>query len=691
MNAPSFFIQRPVMAIVLNAMLMVIGFLCLTTISLREYPEIKLPSFSVYTHYPNASAELVESTVTNILEDQLAGVEGLETITSQSRQGSSNINLTFIEGTSLERALIAIRDAIGLARSDLPKDVLEPVVQQQSKADGPPFMAISLFSKSLSFGDLTHYANLNLKNPFRSLKGVASTEVWGQPFTMTVTLDPQKLYAFGINADDVYTVLEENNISWPVGKFQGETPTTMDLSLSSVQDFENLLIKENNGKPIFLKSIADIQLKTNAKRMSTKVNGKPGLIISISRTSDSNPLNVSKLVNQQVESLKTFLPNDMVLDVVLDQADFIRASLRNIQRSIIEAIFLVLVIVFVFLRSFRATLIPLVTIPISLVGSIILLKIFGFSINTITLLAMVLAIGLVVDDAIVAMTLTLASVYAPIAFIQGAVGQLFIEFAVALAGSVFISGVVALTLSPLMCGKILRPKTNRLFPKIDHYLAMLEIFYEKALAQSLRWPKLVFTVAGGAFISMPLLFIHLPSEIAPKEDRGMIGVFLPPIPGKDVRAFEPYIQEIEAKVKDIPEAKGYLAFMGEWGANVVVSLKPHEERAISAETLVNHIRPQMEVLPSVDAYTWSWESGLPGLDDAVNGMELTLAISTIGSYRHLFDTVDALRKTLDKKKIFESVRHDLSLDTPGYSIALDSNSVSRLGLSSFQISKMIEV
>lgn len=722
MNFTSFFIKHPVVAIILNAMIVVIGFLCLETISVREYPEIKLPNFVVSANYPNASAELVESAVTNILEDKLAGVEGVETMTSQSIQGSCSIDLLFVEGTSVERALIAIRDAIGLAHSELPRDVLEPVVQPKTKSDGTPFMAISVLSPNLGFGELTHYVNLNLKNSFRSLKGVASAEVWGQPFTMTVALDPQKLYAFGINADDVFTALEKNNISWPVGKFRNEIPTTMDLSLSSIEDFENLFIKENNGKAIFLKSIADVQLKTDTKRTRTRINGKPGLVIGISRTNDSNPLDVSNLVNDHIDHLKQSLPNEMVLEVVMDQADFIRASLNNIEHSILESIFLVLVIVFLFLRNVRATLIPLITIPISLIGSIILLKMFGFSLNTITLLAMVLAIGLVVDDAIVvlenidrhlakglsplnaalegsreigfaivAMTLTLASVYAPIAFIQGSIGQLFLEFAIALAGSVIISGIVALTLSPLMCGKILTHHTTRLFPKIDDYLAQIETSYEKGLNHSLHHTKVTLGVAVGVIVSMILLFSHLPSEIAPKEDRGLLGVYLPPIPGKDIKALASYVRQVEGVVKDIPETKGYIAFMGDWGANVIVSLKPHEARRASAETLVKQLRPQMSALPSIDAHAWSWDSGLPGLDDVMNGSELTLAISTIGSYRNLFEQMENARKSVSEATIFDFVRHDLSLDTPGYSIILDPNTVFRLGLSSYQIAKTIEV
>jgi len=722
MNFTSYFIKHPVIAIILNTMMVVIGVLCLNNISVREYPEIKLPSFLVIAHYPNASAELVESAVTNILEDQLAGIEGVESISSQSKPGNCTIDLIFTEGTSVDRALIGVRDAIGLARSDLPKDMPEPVVQQKTKSNGPPFMAVSLASKSLSFGSLTHYANLNLKNAFRSLKGVASAEIWGQPYTMTVALDPQKLYAFGINADDVFTALEENNVSWPVGNFRNEVPTTLDLSLSSREDFEDLLIKENNGKPIFLKSIADIQLTTDNTKTRTRINGKPGLLIGISRTNDANPLDVSKLVHDQVTHLKEILPKGMDIEVVLDQADFIRTSLSNIQHSIIEAILLVLVIVFLFLRNVRATLIPLITIPISLVGAIMLLKMFGYSINTMTLLAMVLAIGLVVDDAIVileniarhlekglsplqaaiqgsreigfaivAMTLTLASVYAPIAFIQGAIGQLLIEFAIALAGSVVISGIVALTLSPLMCSRILTHEEKRILPKIDDYLAKLESCYVKVLTQSLSHPKIILVCTTGMLFIVAFLFSHLPSEIVPKEDRNLMGVYLPRIPGKDINALEPFAVQVEEQLKNMPELKGYLTFMGDWGASICVSLKNQEDRKLSAASLADRIRPQMQSLPSVEAYPWSWDSGLPGLDDALSGSELTLSISTIGSYRDLFDQVEKARKTIEDAKVFESVRQNLSLDTPGYSIILDHNAVSSLGLSSFQISKMIEV
>jgi multidrug efflux pump len=412
----------------------------------------------------------------------------------------------------------------------------------------------------------------------------------------------------------------------------------------------------------------------------------------------------------------------MELKVVLDQADFIRASLNNIQHSIIEAILLVLVIIFLFLRNVRATLVPILTIPVSLIGSLLLLKICGFTLNTITLLAMVLSIGLVVDDAIVvlenierhlvkgktplqaaisgsreigfaiiAMTLTLASVYMPIAFIQGAVGKLFIEFAVTLAGSVLISGIVALTLSPLMCAKILRHEKKRLFPKIDHFIHQLEHYYQQTLEYSLQRPKLVLCVAGGTFLSLIYLFSHLPSEIAPKEDRGLIGVYLPHIPGKDIKTLSAYVKRVEDKLHDLPDATGMISFMGDWGANVLVTLQPQKYRKQSAEALVRVLKPQMDQLPSIDAHTWSWDSGLPGLDDMIASSEITMDISTSSGYRKLFEQMENVRKTIDDTQEFAYVRQDLSLDTPGYSIVLDPNAVFKLGFSTFQVAKTVEV
>lgn len=730
MTITSYFIKHPVISLILNGMIILLGYLCFDILSVREYPQVDFPMITVMANYPNASAEVVETSVTNILEDKLSGVAGLETITSKSKQGSSVLTLFFKIGSDLDQAMIAIRDAISLARGNLPKEVREPVVKRGLEFGGFPFMMISLESPTLDFGALTHYARLNLVNGFRSLQGVSDVEVWGQPYTYEITLDPKKMLSFGVNADEIYNALERSNISLPVGKFRNEVPATLNAELKTLADYENLLIREKNFEdpnrkqhPIFLKSVAKIELKTDTKQFRIRTNGNPGLCLSINRANDANPLEVSNLVKNQLQEIQQFLPEGLKVELVVDQAEFIRSSLKGIQSSIIEAILFVLAIVFLFLRSFRATLIPLVTIPISLIGSLLFLKIFGFSINIITLLAMVLGVGLVVDDAIVvlenisrhieeglkpfeaaikgakeigfaivAMTLTLTSVYMPIAFIQGSVGQLFMEFAAALAGSVLISGVVALTLSPIMCATILKHKENRLFPQVDRFLLTLTSLYRKALNRVILKRKTALTMAFLALGGMILFFRLLPQELAPKEDRGVVGIWLPPIPGKDITYLEKKTSEVENKIRSIPEATKSFSFVGFWGGSTMLTLKDLSERSRSAEEIrVGTLFPIASMLPSANAWPWSWNSGLPGNEDALGGADLTLEISTTDSYRQLFDAAEKARLAVEEKSLFQSVRQSLKLDTPGYQITLDTNALSELNLSQSQVAKMIEV
>lgn len=730
MKLPSYFLKHPVIALTVNAMILIVGLLCFKMLSVREYPEIHFPNVTITTSYPNASAELIETSVTDVLEDRLAGIEGIETITSDSKQGESSINITFANDTPIDRSLLAIREAIGLARAQLPKDINDPLVERKTVSGGMPFIVLSLESSSMDFSALTHYANLNLKNTFRSIKGVASADVWGQPYTYDIILNQQKMYTFGVNADEIFDALQRANLSLPVGKFQNEVPATLNAELKNISDYENLVVKEKNFSdpkhkeyPIFLKNVADISLTTDASKFRIRIDGKPGLFIAINKTNDANPLDISTLVQLKVDELKKNLPEGLKIKIISDQADFVRASLHNIKSSIFEAIFFVLVIVFLFLRNIKATFIPMVTIPISLVGSFLFLKIFGFSINILTLMAMVLAVGLVVDDAIVvleniqrhidngispykaalkgskeigfaivAMTLTLTSVYVPLAFISGTVGQLFTEFAVALAGSVLISGVVALTLSPLMCAKTLKQNQSHLWPQVDHFLEKLAHGYQRSLTKIIGYRKIGILVILSAFTVTLILSKVIPSEMAPKEDRSLIGVFIPPIPGKDINTMEEKVKAIEKILQPvIPEAQNTLVFMGDWGGNVVFPLKPQSMRTRSANEIVESIRPLVTTLPSLEVYPWSWDSGLPGLDDSMTGSDLSLVISTTDTYRQLFEQAEKAREFVEKEKIFQGIRHDLKLDTPGYRIDLYTNDMSNLNLTSRQIAKTIEI
>ncbi|MBI2792833.1 MAG: efflux RND transporter permease subunit [Gammaproteobacteria bacterium] len=720
MKLTSFFIKHPVIAIILNAMIVIVGLLSLQHVNVREYPDVKLPVISVYARYPNASPELVENNVTNVIEDQLAGIAGIENIVSHSLHGMSRIELKFQEGASIERALIAVNEAMTSVRANLPKEVEHLKIQQSKHSDGLPFIAISISSDSLTFGELNHYTNLHLKNAFRSIKGVSSVEVWGQPYTMQVTLDPRKMYGFGINADDIYAAIERNNVSLPTGKYQNQIPTTLDLNLSNVSDFENLFIKEKNGQSIYLKSVADLELKTDDQQFRIRINGKEGLVLAINHAIDANPLEVSQQINEQLKHLQQVHQDDVSLSTVLDRSEFIKASLANIKFTILEAILLVVVIVFLFLKSMRAAIIPLVTIPVSLIGAIIFIKIMGFSINTISLLAMVLAIGLVVDDAIVvlenitrhienglspmqaaikgsgeigfaiiAMTLTLACVYAPIAFVTGAIGQLFIEFSVALAGAVLISGIVALTLTPLMCTKLTQAKPRASRNSLDN--KSIDVIYGKLLSKTLASNKTIVGITLFTLCATIFMFSILPKEIAPKEDRSLMGVYIPTLPGKDINYFEQKVLAVEDTLKSIPEANSYFTFMGDWGANIIFSLEAQDERNRTPEKIIESLQSQLKSFPSIDVWPWSWDSGLPGLDDAIDGTQLTLAISTLKDYRDLFTQVDQVRKEIENEKIFPSAFHNLRLDNPGLQVQLDKDKASKLGIKPSQVSSLIEI
>lgn len=346
--------------------------------SVREYPEVHFPKVHIQTHYPNASAEVVENTVTNPLEDRLAGIEGIDTITSDLKYGASHISLTFQNGISIDKSLIAIREAIGLA--NLPTEVKPPVVERKTASDGMPFMIISLESSSMDFAELTHYANLNLKNIFRGIKGVASAEVWGKPYTYTIILDARKMYAFGINSDDVFNALQKGNLSLPVVKFQNEISVTLNSELKTIKDYEDLVVKEKKSSQhaVLLKQITDIKLQTDDKRFRIRINGKPGLCIAIQQANDANLLEVSTLVHNQLRDVKQTLSHDLKMDIIQDEADFVRHSLKNVKSSIFEAIIFFLIIIFLFLRNFKATIIPLVTIPYFSYRIFCIFKVFRF-------------------------------------------------------------------------------------------------------------------------------------------------------------------------------------------------------------------------------------------------------------------------------------------------------------------------
>ena len=722
MNFTSLFINRPVAASIINALIVIMGLMSFEHLTFREYPDIELPFITVDAYYPNASAETVETEITNRLEDALSKIEGLDTLASNTSFEKTSLRLNFKAGTSIDRCMVLIRDALAQVKNDLPEKVQEPEVARSTEQEnGPPFMALLVSSNTLDFSQLNHYAETSVKNVFRSLPGVGGIQVWGKPYVMSVKLDAKKMHALGIDVSDITRAFEANNVSLPGGKFRDEVPVSIDLNLKTPEDFEMLLIKENKERPILLKHIAEIKLTTDERSFRIRSEGKKGaLILSINPSSDANPLDVSDLVQKELAKVKKTLPDNIQVDLELDQAEFIRASLGSVEKSILEAVVLVLAIIFLFLRNMRATLIPIITIPISVIGTLILLNMFGFSLNTLTLLAIVLAIGLVVDDAIVvlenihrhiedgktplqasligskeigfaiiAMTLTLASVYVPIAFMEGFLGRLLSEFAVALSGAVLVSGIVALTLTPMMCSRLIKSHDHTILPQVDVYLTKLIEGYKRALIFMQGHGKILASLAGVILIANVFLYRALPSETAPKEDRGIVGIWMPPIPGKNLDALDDAARKIEGILSDIQEKSKTLVFMGEWGGSVVLPLKPHSERSRSADAIKNEIQGRMFGFPSQDVWAWSVDSGLPNLGNDDATAPLAVAIKTVDTYPKLSGEMFAFRNIVDGEKFFKDVYHDLRLNNPGYRIDIDKLIMAQTKITPAQISAAV--
>lgn len=723
MKLPAFFIHRPVFATVLNLMIIVVGVVSLTNISLREYPDIEVSKLQIQTIYPNASPELVESRVTDPLEDALAGVSGLTALESQSHPNRSEITLAFKPGTSVDLKIVEVRDALETARSYFPEEVEIPTIRKGGTHDGPPFMGISVTSDTMSPRDLTHYVNRHFKNVFRSLIGVAAAEIWSQGFAMGITLNPKRLFALGLDIEDVVQALKKKGVPFSAGKLHKEVPITFKTELKTEEDFKNLVLKNQTElhPPILLKHVADVRLVDDDSSFRIRINGRSASLIAIKLTSDANPLSVSEEVRQSVERLQAHLPQGMTLTVTLDNADFIRASLSNIKASIWEATFLVLIIIFVFIRNFWAALVPLLTLPISLVGVLGLFYALGLSINILTLLALILAIGLVVDDAIVvleniqrhieeglspleaslkgsreigfavvAMTLTLASVYAPIAFLEGMTGALFKEFAIALAGAVLISGVVALTLSPVLCSRVLKPAQEKMFPAFDTFMATLVETYRTQLSKLLDHPKRILAFLGGTFGILVGLFSFLPEERAPSEDRGLVGLFAPPIPGKGIETMDQLGQVFQAKMAEIPEGQEVLTFIGMWGASGAIPLKPWSKRKKSASQVRAALQEKAQAIPSAEVYAWDWNSGLPGTEVSLEG-GVQFMLQTTGSYQDLHQAAVMLVRTLNKSKKTGRAQQKLLLTSPGHEMSVESFQQSLLGISDRKIAKAVEI
>lgn len=718
-------IKRPVFSVALSLMIIIVGILSYINLSLQQYPEVEEQIISVETNYSGAASSIIESKVTGILEDSLAGIPGLDYVESSSKTGKSQITLFFRPGTSLSDAASDVRERIAQVRDDLPEECKDPKVIKSS-AGKDPFMFLILTSPHHNEMELDDYAERNLKGPFESLPGVGDVAIYGNALTMQIRLDREKIKAYNLSVSDIIETLEENSQELPAGsiiKGKRYVNIVAEASLNTPEDMGELVVLKSLDHVIHLKDIAMITLDrdTAEDQWIPRFDKKPVVFMGVKKRAGGNILSISQAVHNYIEKTKGSLPDGMHIEVGYNFAMFIEASIKAVKTTIFEAIILVLLIILFFLHSPRAAIIPLLTIPVSLIGSFVFLYAFHCSINTITLLAMVLSIGLVVDDAIVvlenihrhieeglnpleaafkgsrevgfaviAMTLTLASVYAPIAFVQGLTGKLFAEFAISLAGSVLISGVVALTLSPMMCSKLLRPKKleshNRVSRLIETLLQNIDTWYQHALQKALAFPKSLLSILIIVFIGALFLFYKIPSELAPQEDQSIIMAWVQGPEGATLEAMVPYTYKLEDLFTSMPEYVGVWSATQRSGIFGGITLKPWAQRTRSQSEVIDELRKKAKKIPGVQVSIFPMRSLLTGGQSG-----LQMAVKTTGSYVNLEKEMDKLVKTLKESSCFESVSHDLYLGTPQLNIQIDRNKASLLGVKIKDIARALEI
>jgi len=593
MSLASTSIQRPVLSIVMSIVVVIFGMIGFSTLPVREFPSVDPPIINVRTVYPGANAEIIDSQITEILEASINGISGIRTLTSTSSDGSSNIIVEFELEVDMEAAANDVRDRVSRVQNRLPRDCDPPTISKQD-ADANPIINLAIRSDTRDPLDLSDLADRLFKERLQTIPGISEISIYGEKrYSIRIKLDPAKMAAYGLTAADVRAQITAENVELPSGTIEG---TAINLSIRTLglirtpEEFENLIIREVNGNPVKLSDIGRAEFAAEDEKYYNKYNGIPCVVLAILPQSGANHVDISDRFKVRLKEIELDMPDDITTEVTMDTTDFVRRSISEVEETIILAFCLVLVIIFIFLREWRTTIIPIIAIPVSLIGAFFIMYLFGFSINVLTLLAIVLAVGLVVDDAIVVMenifvkieegmspleaafkgskeiyfaiistTVVLICVFMPVVFLSGLTGRLFREFGIVIAGAVAISAFVALTLSPMMCSKILKSSKakNWLYRITEKYFVALTNAYSRGLNHFIRRRWVAVLIVIGAFAAIVVLFMNIKSELAPLEDRSRIMVRVSFPEGTAYESSSIFLDELADMIQDsVPELEG---------------------------------------------------------------------------------------------------------------------------------------
>ncbi len=740
-------IRRPVLATVLSLLVVLIGAVSFTRLSVREYPKIDEPVVTVSVRYPGASAEVVESQIAKTLEDSIAGIDAVDVITSVSRAEQAQISVRFRLEKDADAAAAEVRDRTSRVRNRLPQAIDEPVISKV-ESDAFPVIWLAFSSDTLNPLQISDLINRIVKPRLQTVTGAADVRIFGErKYAMRVWLDPDKLAAYKLTTQDAEDAIKRNNIEIPAGRIesmQREFSVTSQTSLEKPSQFADIVIKTVNGFPVKMRDVAHIQEGPAEERNSVRLNGKYAISVGVIRQATANPLVLSKGVRDMMPKLKADLPPDMSIDIANDNSVFIERSIENVYKTIFEAVVLVALVIFFFLRTLRASIIPIITIPVSLIGAFAMMALAGFTVNTLTLLALVLAIGLVVDDAIVVleniyrhieegldpfsaaikgvrevgfavvtMTATLVAVYAPLAFTPGRTGRLFVEFALALAGAVVVSGFVALTLSPMMCSLLLKhnPKPNWFDRTMERGLTALTNGYGHVLRwlvttgyDTQREKTGVFFVIKRTFIhtrwivlgvmavcafSIYLILPNMKRELSPLEDRGVILAVVNAPDGSTLDFTSRYVNEMEKMGMQYKEFDRIFVTAGNptvSQANVFYRAVDWKDRSKTTLELAREMQPGFARLAGVTAFPIT----PPSLGQGFRERPINFVIVTSESYQNLNAMTRQFMDEIAKNPGFLTPDIDLRLNKPELKIDVDRAKATDLGVSVEVVARAIE-